>query len=136
MFKMESFVFSWMNIFFVDFFFAKLHKVHFVAKYNILDFVICINIQLSYLCIKAKKCIFFVRVWVFWPRRSRGLNTGKDKSYFTLSLKNHGSTCFSINIMPQSGNFFATWNKVLFLFCVDNKNFNKLNSTTEISVVH
>jgi hypothetical protein len=26
---------------------------------------------------KAKKCIFFVRV--FWPRRSRGLKTGGDK---------------------------------------------------------
>jgi hypothetical protein len=36
----------------------------------------------SYLCIKAKKCIFFVRVWVFWPRRRRGLKTGEDKRHF------------------------------------------------------
>jgi hypothetical protein len=36
----------------------------------------------NYLCIKTKQGIFFVRVWVFWPRRRRGLNTGEDKRLF------------------------------------------------------
>jgi hypothetical protein len=95
-----------LTFFFVDFFFAKLHnKAHFVAKYNILDFVICINIQLSYLCIKAKSASFSSE---FSGRGAAEANIRKDKIYFTLSLKNHVSTCFSINIMRQSGNFFAT----------------------------
>jgi hypothetical protein len=36
----------------------------------------------NYLCIKTKQGIFFVRVWIFWPRRRRGLNTGEDKRLF------------------------------------------------------
>jgi hypothetical protein len=40
------------------------------------------------LCIKAKKCIFFVRVRVFWPRRSRGLRTGEDiKRHFLAEVQ-------------------------------------------------
>jgi hypothetical protein len=42
--------------------------------------------QKSYLCIKAKKCIFFVRVCVFWPKRSRGLQTGEDKRHFLAEV--------------------------------------------------
>jgi hypothetical protein len=36
----------------------------------------------SYLCINAKKCIFFVRVWVFSSRRSRDLIQARTKGTF------------------------------------------------------
>jgi hypothetical protein len=40
----------------------------------------------SYLCIKVKKSIFFVRVRVFGPRRSRDLKTGEDKRPFLVEV--------------------------------------------------
>jgi hypothetical protein len=57
---------------------ARLTKKISKKSYNLSTTKKCLVSLNSYLCIKARKCIFFVRVWIFWPRRSRGLKTGEE----------------------------------------------------------
>jgi hypothetical protein len=95
-------------------------------------------------CIKAKKCIFFVRVGVFWPRRSRGLKTGEDKRHFLAEVhinffkrphdkqktigkitNNVVSTFFKyINLLIHINDFF-----IIIFYQLANKTRNLLFST-------
>jgi hypothetical protein len=87
----------------------------------LLQFLISlINILNSYLCIKV---IFFVRVWVFCPRRNRGSKTGKDKRHFLAEVH--------INFFRRPHELQSRhFGKITNLFCIYLFEIDKFINTT------